>query len=90
MYVIPEHDHTCKFCISPYLIKEGAGQIVESSVLWAMKKLYSDGILKSEPVDVRLITEAEADERPVECPDSPIDSVMIYFRDKVQDHSLKC
>lgn len=80
MSLTPEHDYKCKFCISPYLIKTGSGRIVESSILSAMKRLYTDGILTSDPVDVRLITEAEADERPGEWPDSDIDSVIIYFR----------
>jgi len=83
-----EHDYTCKFCISPYLIKTGSGRIVESSILVAMKRLYTDGILTSEPVDVKLITEAEYDERPGEWPDSPINAVTIYFRDMEQGRPL--
>ena len=82
MCVILEHDHMCKFCISPYLIKTGSGHIVESSILRSMKQLYADGLLISEPVDVRLITEAEVDERPGDWSDSDIDSVVIYFQDK--------
>lgn len=90
MRIISEHDHTCKFCINPYLIKTGLGRVVESSILRAMRQLHFGGILLSEPVDVRLITEAEADERPGEWSDSPIDSVVIYFRDRELPLSLKC
>jgi hypothetical protein len=82
MDTLCEYDHTCKFSISSYLIKTDSGRIVESNILVAMKRLYSDGILISEPVDVRLITEAEYDGRQEEDPDSPIDAVVIYFLDK--------
>ena len=80
--IVHEHNRVCKFSISPYLIKTGSGRIVESSILAAMTRLYDDGVLTSEPVDVRLITEAEYDERQGEWPDSPIDAVTIYLRDK--------
>jgi len=85
-----KENYKCKFSISPYLIRTGSYGTIESSILRAMKQLYVDGILVANPLDVELITEAEADERPGEWPDSPINSVVIYFQDKEKLLSPKC
>ncbi|GAB6910173.1 hypothetical protein DESC_470001 [Desulfosarcina cetonica] len=79
---VQKHDRVCKFTISPYYIQSGSTDIIERSILRAMQGLYDNGVLTSEPVDVRVITEAEYDESIGELSDSPMDAVKIYFRDK--------
>lgn len=86
---IDKDSYKCKFSISLYLIKVGYNDIVERSILRAMKQLYVDGVLTLDPVDVRLITEAEADERQGEWPDSHINSAVIYFQDKERRQPLR-
>lgn len=53
------NNHTTSFCISPYLVENNYGHIVERSILWAMKKMYSDGVLNLNPINVEIIDKDE-------------------------------